>query len=83
MTFKRLSMVLSMLSILALSTGCSSMGSVYDHPPSFLEDLERGGSSRSTRPWHPPDGFSYGDRIPNMKGDYKRFCTYPDNWKCG
>jgi len=56
----------TLLSILALSTGCSSIG---------LQNGQR-------VPWDPVPPFSYGDRIPNMEGDYDRFCRQ-EPWLCG
>ena len=73
----------SMVSILSMLMliGCSSTGGSFkaDH---YLQDVNRA-YQQGTRPWHPPEGFGYGDQIPNMRGDYDRFCRPPENWRCG
>jgi hypothetical protein len=80
---KRLNIKTSMVSILSMLMliGCSSTGGSFkaDH---YLQDVNRA-YQQGTRPWHPPEGFGYGDQIPNMRGDYDRFCRPPENWRCG
>jgi hypothetical protein len=60
MTIKRLIKVASMVSILALSTGCSSIPDFVKE--GYQEALWKSGPNR------------YGERIPNMEGDWDRFC---------
>ena len=77
---------LSTLSILSMcilfNTGCSMTSTATFKADHYLQDINRG-YQQGTRPWHPPEGFGYGDQIPNMRGDYDRFCRPPENWRCG
>jgi hypothetical protein len=63
------------ISILSLSTlqGCSSMstGSQDGFMAGFMRGLTH---DYRDRPWDPPVGVGYGARIPNMQGDWDRFC---------
>ena len=70
------------ISLLSLSTlqGCSSMST---HSQDGLQDLIFNGWSQvpGQQPWDPPVELGYGARIPNMQGDWDRFCS-PDPKKC-
>ena len=66
------------ISIVSLSTlqGCSSLST---HSQDGIIDTVMAGLSTSrhpgTRPWDPPVEIGgYGARIPNMQGDWDRFC---------
>ena len=69
--------IISIVSILSLSMlqGCSSMDRTIN---TINVEYQRG-----YRSWDPPGGFSYGDQIPNMRGDYDRFCPQAERWRCG
>ena len=65
------------ISILSLSTlqGCSSMST--GSQDGFIDGVIKGFSTSKypgQRPWDPPVEVGYGARIPNMQGDWDRFC---------
>jgi len=65
------------ISILSLSTlqGCSSMST--GSQDGFIDGVIKGFSTSrypGQRPWDPPLEVGYGGRIPNMQGDWDRFC---------
>jgi hypothetical protein len=77
--------IASMLS-LSLLQGCASTHhqEAYQDPGiknSFVKGLLRGSGGHQTR-WDPPEWQGYGARIPNMEGDWDRFCK-ADPSKCG
>ena len=53
------------------------------HSQDGLQDLIFNGWSQvpGQQPWDPPVELGYGARIPNMKGDWDRFCSQ-DPKKC-
>ena len=54
--------------------GCSSLST--GGQDGFHDLVFKGWSSDPTkRPWDPPTGVGYGARIPNMEGDWDRFCA--------
>ena len=72
-TSRRIMASMSLLAVMALSTGCSSMGGSQDG----FWSLSTEGALRDPRlrPWDPPIGVGYGTRVPNMQGDWERFCA--------
>ena len=70
---RRIIMSMSLLAVIMLSTGCSSTGGNHDGFWSLVGE----GALRDPRlrPWDPPIGVGYGARIPNMQGDWERFCA--------
>ena len=77
--------VISLLAVIMLSTGCSSTPGYQDaHQDGFKNAFIKGlmrGDPRDA-PWDPPEWMGYGARIPNMEGDWERFCKQ-DPAKCG
>ena len=76
---------ISLLAVITLSTGCSSTPGYQDahqdgFKNAFIKGLMKG--DPSSRPWDPPAHIGYGARVPNMEGDWKRFCEQ-DPAKCG
>ena len=67
---------LSILSLVSISIiGCSSMTVKTGSQDGFIDAFIQGaGSDPRLRPWDPPIGVGYGARIPNMEGDWERFC---------
>jgi hypothetical protein len=75
--------IISTLSILVLQ-GCASTGYQGDQDgfkSSFMKGLSRGSGGHQTA-WDPPEWMGYGARIPNMEGDWERFCKQ-DPARCG
>ena len=69
--------IISIVSILSLSTlqGCSSLST--GSQDGFIDGVIKGFSTSrypGQRPWDPPVELGYGARIPNMQGDWDRFC---------
>ena len=63
------------ISILSISTlqGCSSLSTgSQDGVIDVIKETVMRDPDRA--PWDPPVGVGYGARIPNMKGDWDRFC---------
>ena len=73
----RLISKVSIASILSLSIiGCSSMTVKTGSQDGFIDAFIQGaGSDPRLRKWDPPIGVGYGARIPNMEGDWERFCV--------
>ena len=63
--------------------GCASTGYQGDQDimSSFMKGLSRGSGGHQT-PWDPPEWMGYGARIPNMEGDWERFCKQ-EPARCG
>ena len=65
------------ISIVSLSTlqGCSSLST--HSQDGIIDGIMKGFSTSrypGQRPWDPPVEVGYGARIPNMQGDWDRFC---------
>ena len=76
--------IISTLSILVLQ-GCSSTPGYQDaHQDGFKNAFIKGlmrGDPRDAE-WDPPEWMGYGARIPNMEGDWERFCKQ-EPARCG
>ena len=72
--FKKVITSISIVGVSMWLQGCSSMstGGSQDGFWSLSEDSMR---DPRLRPWDPPIGVGYGARIPNMQGDWERFCA--------
>jgi len=83
-TLSRLSrgIIISTLSISMLQ-GCASTstGDQDGFKNAFMKGLSRGSGGHQTA-WDPPEWQGYGARIPNMEGDWERFCRR-DPASCG
>ena len=87
-TLSRLSrgIIISIVSISTLQ-GCASIstgeyqGDQDSFKDAFMRGLSRGTGGHQTS-WDPPAHIGYGARVPNMVGDWKRFCEQ-DPAKCG
>ena len=71
--FKKVITSISIVGISMWLQGCSSMstGGQDGFMDVIISSIE---SDPSRRPWDPPVGVGYGARIPNMQGDWERFC---------
>jgi hypothetical protein len=76
--------IISILSISMLQ-GCASRGGYQgdqdSFKSSFMKGLSRGSGGHQTV-WDPPEWMGYGARIPNMEGDWERFCK-EEPARCG
>ena len=77
---------ISMIIVMGLSTGCSSLSTGYQGDQdsvknAFMRGLSRGSGGHETS-WDPAAWMGYGARIPNMEGDWERFCKQ-DPARCG
>ena len=71
-TSRRIITSMSLLAVMVLSTACSSTGG---HDGFWSLTSEGALRDPRLRPWDPPIGVGYGGRVPNMQGDWERFCA--------
>ena len=71
-TSRRIITSMSLLAVMVLSTACSSTGG---HDGFWSLSSEGALRDPRLRPWDPPIGVGYGGRVPNMQGDWERFCA--------